>query len=128
MQRRTTHARGAGGVRNRHPLRQLPGDHPGEGPQALESSRAHLMDAATRELVWSRAHQRCEYCLIHQDDEPFYRLHVEHVIAKQHGGTDHPDNLALAWLATTTMSTSAQTSPASIPKPERWCAFSIRAV
>ncbi len=54
------------------------------------------MDAATRELVWSRAHQRCEYCLIHQDDEPFYRLHVEHVIAKQHGGADHPDNLALA--------------------------------
>jgi hypothetical protein len=34
--------------------------------------------------------------VIHQDDEPFYRLHVEHVIAKQHGGGDDPDNLALA--------------------------------
>ena len=54
------------------------------------------MDAATRELVWSRANGRCEYCLIHQDDEPFYRLHVEHVIAKQHGGTNDPDNLALS--------------------------------
>jgi hypothetical protein len=34
------------------------------------------MDPSTRDLVWDRAHRRCEYCLIHQDDEPFYRLHV----------------------------------------------------
>jgi hypothetical protein len=54
------------------------------------------MDAATRESVWSRANHRCEYCRIHQDDEPFYRLHLEHVVAKQHGGTDAADNLALA--------------------------------
>jgi hypothetical protein len=54
------------------------------------------MDALTRDLVWSRGHYRCEYCLIHQDDEPFYRLHVEYVIAKQDGGSDDPDNLALA--------------------------------
>lgn len=55
-----------------------------------------MMDALTRELVRSRARHRCEYCRIHQDDEPFYRLHVEHVIAKQHGGGDGSDNLALA--------------------------------
>jgi hypothetical protein len=55
-----------------------------------------MMDAATRQLVWARAGQRCEYCLIHQEDEPFYRFHVEHIVAKQHGGTDNPDNLALA--------------------------------
>ena len=54
------------------------------------------MKASTREMVWRRAHRRCEYCLIHQDDEPFYRFHIEHVIAKQHGGADHADNLALA--------------------------------
>jgi hypothetical protein len=54
------------------------------------------MDAQTRELVWRRAGQRCEYCRIHQDDEPFYRFHVEHVVAKQHAGSDDPDNLALA--------------------------------
>jgi hypothetical protein len=54
------------------------------------------MDPSPRDLVWDRAHHRCEYCLIHQDDEPFYRLHVEHVIARQHGGGDDPDNLALA--------------------------------
>ena len=51
------------------------------------------MDAQTRELVWRRAGQRCEYCRIHQDDEPFYRFHVEHVVAKQHAGSDDPDNL-----------------------------------
>ena len=54
------------------------------------------MDAATRARVWGRADHRCEYCRIHQDDEPFYRLHVEHIVAKQHGGTDDADNLALA--------------------------------
>jgi hypothetical protein len=46
------------------------------------------MDALTRELVWRRAGQRCEYCRIHQEDEPFYRFHVEHVVAKQHAGSD----------------------------------------
>jgi len=54
------------------------------------------MNVQTRQLVWQRARHRCEYCRIHQDDEPFYRLHVEHIIAKQHGGTDGLDNLALS--------------------------------
>jgi HNH endonuclease len=46
--------------------------------------------------VGPRAGGRCEYCRIHQDDEPFYRMHAEHIIARQHGGTDQPSNLALA--------------------------------
>jgi 5-methylcytosine-specific restriction endonuclease McrA len=54
------------------------------------------MDAATRRLVWDRAGHRCEYCRIHQEDEPFFRFHVEHIIAKQHQGSDDPGNLALA--------------------------------
>ena len=54
------------------------------------------MDGMIRDLVWSRAGHRCEYCRIHQEDEPFYRLHVEHIVAKQHGGTDDASNLALA--------------------------------
>jgi hypothetical protein len=54
------------------------------------------MDASMRELVRRRAGHRCEYCRIHQDDEPFYRLHVEHIVAKQHAGADDPENLALA--------------------------------
>jgi hypothetical protein len=54
------------------------------------------MNASTRELVWRRAGHRCEYCRIHQEHEPFFRLHVEHIIAKQHLGTDDAGNLALA--------------------------------
>lgn len=54
------------------------------------------MDAATRALVRSRAAGRCEYCHAHQDDDPWYIFQIEHVVAKQHGGSDDPDNLAYA--------------------------------
>jgi hypothetical protein len=54
------------------------------------------MDAATRRLVRHRAEECCEYCGSRQQDEPFFRFQVEHIIAKQHGGGDEADNLALA--------------------------------
>ena len=54
------------------------------------------MDAALRTLVRNRAGNRCEYCGLHQDDEPLHRFHIEHIIPRQHGGSDEPENLALA--------------------------------
>ena len=53
------------------------------------------MDAATRHLVRQRAGSRYEYCRLPEDavDVPF---HVEHIIARQHGGSDDPSNLCLA--------------------------------
>ncbi len=54
------------------------------------------MDEATKSFVRTRAGNRCEYCHSHQDDEPFFRFQIEHVIAKQHGGGDEDMNLALA--------------------------------
>lgn len=54
------------------------------------------MDAALRNYVQERAGNRCEYCHMGQDDEPFYRFHIEHIIPRQHGGTDDLTNLALA--------------------------------
>jgi hypothetical protein len=54
------------------------------------------MDADLREMVRERAGRRCEYCLLHQEDEPYFSFHIEHVVAKQHGGSDRPRNLALA--------------------------------
>ncbi len=54
------------------------------------------MDEVTRRLVRGRAENQCEYCKSRQDDEPFVRYQIEHIIAKQHGGTDTSDNLALA--------------------------------
>jgi hypothetical protein len=55
------------------------------------------MDEATRELVWQRAGQRCEYCLIPQEATPFFTFHVEHIVAKQHvAPTDDPRGLCLS--------------------------------
>jgi hypothetical protein len=53
------------------------------------------MDAATREFVRQRAGNRCEYCLLRQEQSGLSH-HVEHIVAKQHGGPDEPANLALA--------------------------------
>ena len=53
------------------------------------------MDAKTRELVRMRAGNRCEYCLLRQEQTGLAH-HVEHITAKQHGGPDDPENLALA--------------------------------
>lgn len=53
------------------------------------------MDAATRRFVRERAAARCEYCLVPAVHARF-SLHVEHIIATKHGGTDAADNLALA--------------------------------
>ena len=53
------------------------------------------MDAATRDLVRRRAANRCEYCLLPQEYSDLTH-HIEHIVAKQHGGTDEAENLALA--------------------------------
>jgi hypothetical protein len=47
--------------------------------------------------VVRRAGNRCEYCLVHQDDAAS-RYQVDHVIAEKHGGTTTLDNLALSCL------------------------------
>lgn len=54
------------------------------------------MDAALRAFVRERAGRRCEYCRQHEDDYDFLAFHVEHVIAKQHGGLNDPDMLCWA--------------------------------
>ena len=53
------------------------------------------MDSATSELVRQRAGHRCEYCRLPQSTSAL-RFHFEHIIARQHGGTDDAQNLALA--------------------------------
>ena len=54
------------------------------------------MDNALRTFVRKRAGDVCEYCRLPQAASPFVRFHIEHVIARQHGGSTEPDNLALA--------------------------------
>jgi 5-methylcytosine-specific restriction endonuclease McrA len=54
------------------------------------------MKASVRSAVRDRAAHRCEYCDLPQRLVPLAPFHVEHVIPRQHGGTDDPENLALA--------------------------------
>jgi hypothetical protein len=54
------------------------------------------MTRALRAFVRARAGRRCEYCQLHEDDTEFLMFHVEHVVAKQHGGTDDLDLLCFA--------------------------------
>jgi hypothetical protein len=54
------------------------------------------MDALLRQQVRDRAGDRCEYCRLRQRQDPFHSFHVEHIVARQHGGTDDLENLALA--------------------------------
>ena len=53
------------------------------------------MDAGTRQFVRDRAGGRCEYCGLHQTSSELSH-HIEHIVARQHGGLDDADNLALA--------------------------------
>jgi len=55
-----------------------------------------MMDAALRAFVRERAGRRCEYCRLREDDDDFLAFHVDHVIAKQHGGIDDPATLCWA--------------------------------
>ena len=54
------------------------------------------MDTSVRELVRRRADDRCEYCRLPQAAAPFFTFHIDHIRARQHGGTDEPSNLALS--------------------------------
>ena len=53
------------------------------------------MNDRTRDLVRHRAGDRCEYCFLRQQDSELIH-HIEHILARKHGGTDAAENLALA--------------------------------
>jgi hypothetical protein len=54
------------------------------------------MEQALRLLVRRRAGELCEYCRLPQAASRFVRFHIEHIIARQHGGRTESENLALA--------------------------------
>jgi hypothetical protein len=51
------------------------------------------MNSATRTLVHTRAAGRCEYCQLAEHDVAFLTFHIEHIIARKHGGCDDITNL-----------------------------------
>jgi hypothetical protein len=52
------------------------------------------MEDALRQEICRRAHDRCEYCRVPQSAYDF-AFPIDHIIARQHGGTTNSDNLAL---------------------------------
>ena len=50
---------------------------------------------ALRTGVARRAHRRCEYCLIREEDCAFLPQ-VDHIVSRKHGGTSLFENLAYA--------------------------------
>ena len=52
--------------------------------------------ASLRRIVRQRADEHCEYCQLAQASFPLVSFHVEHVVAKQHGGSDDHENLCLS--------------------------------
>jgi hypothetical protein len=52
------------------------------------------MTAADREAVRQRASRRCEYCHLPDFAMESEDFHVEHIIARKHGGKDGLENLA----------------------------------
>ena len=56
------------------------------------------MDDALEQLVWRRAHRRCEYCQLPREFSraPF---EIDHIIALKHRGPTRASNLCLACFA-----------------------------
>jgi hypothetical protein len=54
------------------------------------------MDSTTRDFVRRRANGRCEYCHLSQSAASYYSFHIEHIVARQHQGSDDESNLANA--------------------------------
>jgi hypothetical protein len=54
------------------------------------------MDKALRTLVRRRARDVCEYCRLPQAASQIVRFHIEHIVARQHGGATEESNMALS--------------------------------
>ncbi|HYV34939.1 MAG TPA: HNH endonuclease signature motif containing protein [Gemmataceae bacterium] len=50
------------------------------------------MKISLRNKARIRAGRRCEYCRFSEVDLPYHSFHLEHIIARKHGGTDEDEN------------------------------------
>jgi hypothetical protein len=87
------------------------------------------MDSATRDSIRQRAGERCEYCRLPQSATPLLGFHIEHIVARQHSGSDDLSNLALAcdrcnaYKGPNLTSIDKETGEVSIlfhPRTDRW--------
>jgi hypothetical protein len=84
------------------------------------------MNARTRQLVRERARERCEYCCLPEaeDEWPF---HLDHIVARVHGGADVLSNLCCTQCNLHKASNFASLDPATgnrvnlfNPRQEMW--------
>jgi len=84
--------------------------------------------AELRRLVWERARESCEYCLI-PESAAFAAHQVDHIIAEKHGGHTDADNTALSCIVcnkrkgsdlTSIDPVSGATVPLFHPRKDRW--------
>lgn len=54
------------------------------------------MNQKTRTIIFERAQFRCEYCMLHQDDDDYFPFHIEHIIPIQLNGNSELTNLCLS--------------------------------
>jgi hypothetical protein len=54
-----------------------------------------MVTSKQRQLVYARAGGCCEYCRVAESDR-YSLFHIDHIIARKHGGTDDAENLCLA--------------------------------
>lgn len=55
-----------------------------------------MISAAIRRFIQNRAESRCEYCLLPQIPDLIETFHIEHIVARQHRGSNQISNLAYA--------------------------------
>lgn len=53
-----------------------------------------MTSSELRQFVTKRAQQRCENCSL-PSSARLFPYHIDHIISKQHGGSDNENNLAL---------------------------------
>jgi hypothetical protein len=56
---------------------------------------SNYISSEMRQIVASRAHNVCEYCLIAEADA-YFKFQIEHIVSRKHGGSSEVENLALA--------------------------------
>ena len=55
-----------------------------------------MVSSSLRAFVRERAGDRCEYCQLDSGSFPYIPFHIEHIIARKHGGQSIAENLALS--------------------------------
>ncbi len=99
-----------------------------DDPPAQATPRKSRITAATKEVVRERANGCCEYCMS-QDRLATQGFAAEHILPQEKGGTNEPDNLALACPGcnnhkfTKTTGTDLESGvsvPLFHPRRERW--------